>query len=148
MPPVNLNTFVTSHYNNQMKKEEKKIRDARIPEMIAAIKKAFKSDKGFSDEVVSKMQELRAVFIELEQPTLVKSIRLVYEYAQTFDGFSIDLWEEESKDGSLNYFLDLIENAHNKYNREEIKALNVFLKARLAGEEAEFVRPDDEEEDV
>ncbi len=130
-----------------MKKEEKKIRDSRISDLISSINDSFLSDKGFSDEVVNKMKELRSVYIELEQPTLVKSIRLVYEYAQTFGQFSIDLWEEESEDGSLSYFLDLIENAHNKYNREEIKALNVFLKARLAGEEVEFTRPDDEEEE-
>jgi hypothetical protein len=39
-----------------------------------------------------------------------------------------------------------LENCNNKYNREEVKALNTYLKAKLAGEDAEFQRPDDEDE--
>lgn len=93
------------------------------------------------------MKELRQIFIELEQPAIVKAIRLVYEYAETFKGFVIELWEEDSETTSLEYFVGLLDNFHNKYNREEIRAINVFLKARLAGEEVEFVRPDDEDEE-
>jgi hypothetical protein len=52
------------------------------------------------------MQELRSVFIEMEQPTLVKSIRLVCEFAEAFDGFAIDLWEAEGGLSSLSIFWD------------------------------------------
>lgn len=131
----------------QKKKDDKKARDPRITDLIDQIKKAYSKSKTFSDDVVKKMQELREIFIELEQPTLVKSIRLVYESAATFKGFAIDLWEEDCVDGSLFYFLDLLGNAHNKYNRDEIRAMNVYLKARLAGEEVEFIRPEDDEDE-
>jgi len=131
----------------QKKKDDKKARDPRITELIDQIKKSYSKSKTFSEEVVKKMQELREIFIELEQPTLVKAIRLVYESAATFNGFAITLWEEDCVDGSLFYFLDLLANAHNKYNRDEIRAMNVHLKARLAGEEAEFVRPEDDEDE-
>jgi hypothetical protein len=128
------------------KKEEKKNRDPKVSDLVEKIKNAYANDNGISKEVVSKMQELRNLFIEQEQPTLVKSIRLVYEYAEAFDGFSIDAWEEEGGLGSFYYYLGLLENFNNKYNKEEIKALNVFLKARLLGEDAEFQRPEDDEE--
>jgi hypothetical protein len=128
------------------KKEEKKNRDPKVVDLVDKIKDAFANDNGFSKNVVSAMQELRSLFIEQEQPTLVKSIRLVYEYAEAFDSFSIDAWEEEGGLGSFDYYLGLLENSNNKYNKEEIKALNNYLKARLAGEDAEFLRPEDDEE--
>jgi hypothetical protein len=128
------------------KKEEKKNRDPKVVDLVEKIKDAFANDNGFSNNVVSAMQELRSLFIEQEQPTLVKSIRLVYEYAEAFGNFSIDAWEEEGGLGSFDYYLGLLENSNNKYNKEEIKALNNYLKARLAGEDAEFLRPEDDEE--
>jgi hypothetical protein len=128
------------------KKEEKKNRDPKVVELVEKITKAFEKDKKFSTDVVAKMQELRNLFIEQEQPTIVKSIRLVYEYAEAFGGFSIETWEEDGGLSSFEYYLGLLENCHNKYNREEVKALNAYLKAKLAGEEAEFQRPDDEDE--
>jgi len=128
------------------KKEEKKNRDPKVVNLVEKIKVAFAKDKGFSKNVVAAMHELRNLFIEQEQPTLVKSIRLVYEYAEAFEDFSVDAWEEEGGLGSFDYYLGLLENSNNKYNKEEIKALNNYLKARLAGEDAEFQRPEDDEE--
>lgn len=130
----------------QKKKEEKKNRDPKVSELVSIISKAYAKDKAFTEAVLSPMQELRTYFIELEQPTLVKAIRLVYEYAAAFDGFVVSVWEEDNNVSSLEYFLGLLENFQNKYNREEIKTLNVFLKARLLGEDAEFVRPEDDDE--
>jgi hypothetical protein len=89
---------------------------------------------------------LQELYIEFEQPTLVKSIRLVCEYAEAFEVFKIDAWEEEGGMSSLDYFLYLLNNAHNKYNKDELKSLNTYIKARLDGEEVEYVRPDEEEE--
>ena len=131
----------------QKKKDDKKNRDPRVIQLVEQIKKAYKKDKKFSEDVVNTMKEVRQIFIELEQPAIVKAIRLVYEYAETFKGFVIELWEEDSETTSLEYFVGLLDNFHNKYNREEIRAINVFLKARLAGEEVEFIRPDDEDEE-
>jgi hypothetical protein len=130
----------------QKKKDDKKNRDPRVIQLVEQIKKAYKKDKKFSEDVVNTMKELRQIFIELEQPAIVKAIRLVYEYAETFKGFVIELWEEDSETTSLEYFVGLLDNFHNKYNRDEIRAINVFLKARLAGEEVEFIRPDEDEE--
>jgi hypothetical protein len=128
------------------KKEEKKNRDPKVVDLVEKIKDAFAKDNSFSQNVVSAMQELRNLFIVQEQPTLVKSIRLVYEYAEAFGSFSIDAWEEEGGLVSFDYYLGLLENSNNKYNKEEIKALNIYLKARLSGEDVEFLRPEDDEE--
>jgi hypothetical protein len=128
------------------KKEEKKIRDPRISDLMALIVKYDKKNKPFSADLVKKMQELRELYIEFEQPTLVKSIRLVCEYAEAFEMFKIDAWEEEGGMSTLEYFLYLLNNAHNKYNKDELKSLNTYLKARMDGEEVEFIRPDEDEE--
>ena len=57
------------------KKEEKKNRDPKVVELVEKITKAYEKDKKFSTDVVAKMQDLRNLFIEQEQPTLVKSVR-------------------------------------------------------------------------
>lgn len=132
----------------QKKKDGKKIEDQRVFDLINAIRAAYADNKQeISGSVVEKMQELRNVFIELQHPTLVKSVRLVYEYAAEFGAFSIEPWEEDTETNSFEYYLELLENPFNKYNREEIKELNNFLKGRLNGEEVVFHVSIDEDEE-
>lgn len=129
-----------------MPKYIKEINDPRIPEYLENIKNSYLENNSFSEEVTTLMQELREIYKEYEQPTLVKSVRLVYEFAAGFDGFQIQVWEEENGISSLEYYLGLLSNPFNKYNREEIKELNNYLKAKLKGEDVEFM-PDNEEEE-
>lgn len=129
--------------------DDPRLREAAIQKPIEAIRQMYLDQNGFSEPMVDKMKALRQMYIELEQPTLVKSVRLVYEYAESKDWtFSLAAWEEENDISSLEYYLDLLTNPGNKYNREEIRELNDYLKATLKGEEVEF-RPgaDDEEEE-
>lgn len=132
----------------QKKKEGKKIEDQRVFDHIKSIKKTYTAAKQqITAPVVEEMKALREVFIELQHPTLVKSVRLVYEYAAEFGEFSIAPWEEDADANSFEYYLELLENPFNKYNREEIKELNIFLKGRLNGEDIEFNVFSDEEEE-
>jgi hypothetical protein len=124
----------------------KEIHDPRIPKYLEDIKNSYLENNNFSDDVVAKMKELREIYKEHKQPTLVKSVRLVYEFAADFDGFHIQLWEDENDISSLEYYLDLLSNPFNKYNREEIKELNNYLKAKLNGEDVEFMPETEEDE--
>jgi hypothetical protein len=133
----------------QKKKEGKKIEDQRVFDLIKAIRAAYKAaDQSIAEPVVEQMKALREVFIELQHPTLVKSVRLVYEYFGQFGEFSIEPWEEDAASNSFEYYIELLENPFNKYNRDEIKELNNFLKGRINGEDVVFnVLSDDEEEE-
>jgi hypothetical protein len=121
------------------------VKEKRVKELIQDINTKFKSKKEFSPSLIQLLKDLRAEFIQLEEPSIVKSIRLVYEFIEENDSFLIDAWESDGVMTSFEYYMGLLSKYDNKYNKEEIKSLNDYLKAILAGEEAEFVRAEDEE---
>jgi hypothetical protein len=121
------------------------VKEKRVKELIQDINTKFKSKKEFSPSLIQLLKDLRAEFIQLEEPSIVKSIRLVYEFIEKNDSFLIDAWESDGVMTSFEYYMGLLSKYDNKYNKEEIKSLNDYLKAILAGEEAEFVRAEDEE---
>ncbi len=121
------------------------MKEKRVKELIQDINTKFKSKKEFSPSLIQLLKDLRAEFIQLEEPSIVKSIRLVYEFIEENDSFLIDAWESDGVMTSFEYYMGLLSKYDNKYNKEEIKSLNDYLKAILAGEEAEFVRTEDEE---
>jgi hypothetical protein len=121
------------------------VKEKRVKELIQDINTKFKSKKEFSPSLIQLLKDLRAEFIQLEEPSIVKSIRLVYEFIEENDSFLIDAWESDGVMTSFEYYMGLLSKYDNKYNKEEIKSLNDYLKAILAGEEAEFVRTEDEE---
>ncbi len=121
------------------------MKEKRVKELIQDINTKFKSKKEFSPSLIQLLKDLRAEFIQLEEPSIVKSIRLVYEFIEENDSFLIDAWESDGVMTSFEYYMGLLSKYDNKYNKEEIKSLNDYLKAILAGEEAEFVRAEDEE---
>ncbi len=89
------------------------------------------------------MKALRELFKEMKQPTIVKSIRLVYEHLAAHDTLdNLSYWEEEEieldeENSSYEYYIGLLTNPTNKYNREEIKELNALLKAKASGDDEE-----------
>lgn len=127
-----------------MRKLER-VKDLRIARYIGEIKTLYLQHKATHPQIIEQMQLLREVFIEHEQPTLVKSLRLAYEHLEKFGDYKIEYWghdESLSEDGealaaaaseisAFEYFLDLLANPSNKYNRDEIKEVNLLLKDSL-----------------
>lgn len=110
----------------------------QITSLIKKLRAQHQENGEVTEEMIGLMKDLRALYVELAQPTIVKSIRLVYEHIQENGSFSIETWEEEDNQvSSFEYFLDLLTNPSNKYNRDEIKELNLFLKQGPQEEEEE-----------
>lgn len=120
-------------------RKEKKIEDPRIKEYCTQLKAAYhRNDETVSDEMIEQMKELREIYITHERPTIVKSIRLTYEHIQRYGDFSVRYWDEDEDQPDVSgfeYYIDLIANPNNKYNRDEIKELNLRLKASLTDED-------------
>lgn len=105
-----------------------------IKEIIKELIAAYKANKEVTPEMIEQMKAMRELFKDLEQPTIVKSIRLAYEHIGNYGNLdNLPYWEEEEielddENSSFEYYLGLLMNPTNKYNREEIKELNVLFK--------------------
>lgn len=126
----------------------------RILGMIEGLRRQYQENGKITAKMIEEMKVLRELFIELEQPTIVKSIRLSYEHAQKYAGkFDPRYLDEESEQSEFDYYLDLLTNPANKYNRDEIKELNLLLKDSLEHDDF-HTRPrrrfdeDEEEEEL
>lgn len=117
-----------------MKKTVEKDVMNTIKAKIEDLQTAYQSQKEVTPEMIEELKALRELFKELQKPTIVKSIRLVYEHIEAYGSLdNLSYWEEEEieldeENSSFEYYIGLLTNPTNKYNREEIKELNVLLK--------------------
>ncbi|MFK7799778.1 MAG: hypothetical protein AB8E82_20150 [Aureispira sp.] len=101
---------------------------------VEALQVAYKEHKNVTPAMIEELKALRELFKDIEKPTVVKSIRLVYEHIEMHGSLdNLKYWEEEEielddENSSFAYYIGLLINPTNKYNREEIKELNVLLK--------------------
>lgn len=123
-----------------MKKPVEKDLQKAIDAKIEAIRTAYQTEQTVSEAIIEEMKALRELFKKTEQqPTIVKSIRLVYEHIENHGSLdNLRYWEEEEieldeANPSFLYFIGLLTNPTNKYNREEIKELNLQLKEIAEG---------------
>lgn len=94
--------------------------------------------KEFNAESISKqLTELREIALELEDPLVVKTLRLVREKITEDDEFVVEIVpvdeeeEFEEPEDHLEYLLQLLLDSDNKYNREEIKLYRTALMKEL-----------------
>lgn len=105
-----------------------------IKNIVKELVVAYKANKEVKPEMIEQMKAMRELFKELEQPTIVKSVRLTYEHLSNHGSLdNLSYWEDEEieldeENSSFEYYLGLLTNPTNKYNREEIKELNILLK--------------------
>jgi len=95
---------------------------------------AYKKHKFEGSELINAFKELREEFKASEDPTLTKVCRLTYEHIEANQGFNVDVFEEEREAGdqtSFEYFLELIKDPQNKFNREEIQEYKLLLLENL-----------------
>lgn len=117
-----------------MKKTVDKNSIGTIKQHIDELGAAYKKEQKVTDKMIKQMKEMREVFKEMQLPTIVKSVRLTYEHIENYGSLdNLPYWEDEEVEideehSSFEYYLDLLSNPTNKYNREEIKELNNLLK--------------------
>ena len=110
----------------------------KLEQIIANVEK-----KGFeAPKLIEDLKELREMALLEQDPLVVKSLRLTYEFLQENDCFDVEAQYEEDEEGNeypieiddkenFLYFLNLLKNADHKINREEIKDYRSALKLEL-----------------
>jgi hypothetical protein len=110
----------------------------KLEQIIANIE-----EKGLeAPKMIDELKELREMALLEQDPLVVKSLRLTYEFLQENDCFDVEAQYEEDEEGNeypieiedkenLLYFLNLLKNAEHKINREEIKDYRSALKLEL-----------------
>jgi hypothetical protein len=110
----------------------------KLEQIIANVEK-----KGLeAPKLIEELKELREMALLEQDPLVVKSLRLTYEFLQENECFDVEAQYEEDEDGNeypieiedkenLLYFLNLLKNADHKINREEIKDYRSALKLEL-----------------
>lgn len=103
--------------------------------------KEIESNGAGTEKLVEQLMELREYFIESEDPTVTKVLRLAAEHIQENETFRLNILsdvevtesedeneepgagaplEEYSPEDNMKYLLTLCFDAQNKYNREEL----------------------------
>jgi hypothetical protein len=110
----------------------------KLEQIIANVEK-----KGLeAPQLIEDLKELREMALLEQDPLVVKSLRLTYEFLQENQCFDVEAQYEEDEEGNeypieiedkenLLYFLNLLKNAEHKINREEIKDYRSALKLEL-----------------
>jgi hypothetical protein len=110
----------------------------KLEQIIANIE-----EKGLeAPKLIDELKELREMALLEQDPLVVKSLRLTYEFLQENDCFDVEAQYEEDEEGNeypieiedkenLLYFMNLLKNAEHKINREEIKDYRSALKLEL-----------------
>lgn len=109
--------------------------------IIESINKTIEKDGLNNDKLIPQLKELRELAKKEEDPLIVKTLRLIYEYLEENEAFDVvpvmvsedDEEEEEvepmdmTDEENLQYLMQLIAKSENPYNREEIKAYRTEL---------------------
>jgi len=111
-----------------------------MKQLIDAIKEHLETE-GINKTTVEKLKELREWFKNnLKEPGYVRMLRLAYEKIQETGDYTFLYLEEEDGAANLAYFLDLLADHQNKYNREELIDIRHLMEGttREAEEEEEL----------
>lgn len=87
-------------------------------------------------KVSTKIDALREIARELQDPLVLKTLRFVKEKLAEGNGFELDLENDEEEEfevpeNQLQYLFQLLLDSENKYNREEIKIFRTALQEEL-----------------
>lgn len=94
-----------------------------------------------TSDVVKKLVQVREIALELENPVVVKALRLAYEHLEANNDFLIEIPNDEPIDEveqvlqpnnnveNFNYFLSLLLDINNKHNISDLKEINNLFTA-------------------
>jgi hypothetical protein len=89
------------------------------------------------ESVCDQLTQLRTIALEMNDPLIVKTLRLMREKIQENESFEVEIEvldeedEFEEPENHLEYLLNLLLESDNKYNREEIKLYRTALMKEL-----------------
>lgn len=103
--------------------------------IIEAIKKNLSSDGG-AEKTIALLKELREWFkANLNEPGYVRMIRLAFENMEENGDYTFLYLEEEDGKANLEYFVDLLSDYQNKYNKEELIDIRHLMEGTTREEE-------------
>ena len=93
-------------------------------------------------KLIETLKELRNIALLEQDPLVVKTLRLMYEFIEENKNFNVQALYEDDDEGNeypleiedtenLVYLLTLLKDAEHKINREEIKDYRTVLKEQL-----------------
>lgn len=103
--------------------------DPRAKKLIEKVIKDIESESSL-ESICEQLVKIREIALEVEDPLVVKSLRIIKEKIQEDESLDFDieleipeedLEEYEAPENHLTHLLNLISDSDNKYNREEIK---------------------------
>lgn len=115
----------------------------KIEKANALIQKLQKElDKnGFdSEKVIKELKAIRPFAQEEVDPLVTKSLRLAYQFIEENENFDIQIVVDEDEEGNpilmenaddkenMSYYIQLLLDSANEYNRNEIRDINQQLK--------------------
>lgn len=106
--------------------------DKKIVSRIEAIRTEIKKDGIDVDKLVKELRDIREIVKDMDQyPLVVRALRLVADYIDANSTFDIHFLEDsEDPAENLDYYLQLLEQPENEYNRDELKELTDVLRAK------------------
>jgi hypothetical protein len=110
------------------------IQGPKIKTIINQLLELNAQEEQVTPAMIELMKTMRELFIELEQPTIVKSIRLAFQHIEKFGNLdNLPYWSDEELEfdmtaSTYEYYIRLMLNPLNRFNKEEIKEINIQLK--------------------
>lgn len=110
----------------------------KIDALIESVGKEFNQEA-----IIESLKDIREDALKETDPLLAKVCRLAYEYLAENECFDHTVEKEEDDEGeefllepgtdaeNFTYFLQLMRQSENEYNREEIKEMRTWLKKKL-----------------
>ncbi|HYG52765.1 MAG TPA: hypothetical protein VD905_17800 [Flavobacteriales bacterium] len=93
------------------------------------IARNYSKDNDAKEQTIADLKTLRNYFIEVKDPMLTKITRLAYEYLENHASFDVEIedFEPDEEQGTFEYFMELVMNYDNNYNREELREIKMRL---------------------
>lgn len=118
------------------------MRTAMANKKLEAIIEKVQKEGILASGLINDLKALRETALLEKDPLVVKVLRLTYEYLEENEAFDVQAQFEEDEEGNniaieiddqnnLVYLLELLTNAEQKFNREEIKDYRTSLKEAL-----------------
>lgn len=113
------------------------MKDPKAQKLIQSLVKKAQAEELDIEGIAKEITELREIALKMEDPLVVKTLRLVREKLEEDEEFDVEpeVDEEDEEfempENHLEYLFQLIQDSENKFNREEIKYYRTALMNEL-----------------